>query len=316
MTFAKPLLFWTTILALAISGFCLTNPTATIGHTVHRYLLVLDITESMNVEDVSVDGVTTSRLQKSKLAIQRVIQKLHCDSQIALAIFTEHRTFLLITPVSICNNFTDLNDILEHIDWNMAWRSQSEIAKGISSAIHINDSLATNTKIVFFSDGHESPPIHPDLRFRIKNGNDQQWGLLVGVGGTKLRPIPKLDENARKSGYWHANEVAQYDSFTAAIMAGKSLTGVAPNPSLTGHEHLSSIKQQYLIELANEAGFEYLRLDDHDALANKLAATKLGEVVDSEQDIRPHLLVLCLTIFLIGFLAQFKTLLAFRRASI
>ena len=295
---------WINLLVLGLVGFCLSGPTARIDHVVHRYLFVLDITESMGVEDMHGDGKTLTRLDKTKRAIRLMLERLHCDSEIALAIFTEHRSFLLVTPVTICDNFDELDNIIEHIDWHMAWRSQSEIAKGISSAINIAGSLDTPPNVVFFTDGHESPPIHPQLRFTIKNGAKDRWGLIVGVGGDKPRPIPRFSGTGKKLGYWHADDVDQVDRFTAAIEAGKSMTGVGPNPELTGKEHLSSLRPRYLRLLADEALFEYHRLGDEWDLADILLDDGLGEVVASRQDLRPRLLLLSLLLFLAGFVAQ------------
>lgn len=287
--------------------WCLTNPVAKVDHAVHRYMFVVDITESMGVEDVELNGATATRLELVKNKIRLAIQKLHCDSEVAFAIFTEHRSFLLHTPIRICENFTELDNILNYLNWQMAWRSQSEIAKGIYSSIKISGEMDPPPAIVFFTDGHESPPIHPDLRFHIKKTEDKIWGTIVGVGGDKLRPIPRYNSLGKKEGYWHKEDVEQLDRFTKAIKEGKSMTGVSDNPLYTGKEHLSSLKESYLKQLANEASFEYLRLRDDNALANRLTDSELGTIDDSEQDIRPHLLVIALILFLTGFLFKLIT---------
>lgn len=302
MSLRLPLHFWTTLVAALLACWCLTGPVAKVDHTVHRYMFVVDISESMGVEDVELDGLITTRIDLVKSQLRKVIGRLHCDSEIAFAIFTEHRSFLLLTPVKICENFTELDDILDYMNWQMAWRSQSEVAKGIHSAIEISEEIDPRPTTIFFTDGHESPPVHPDLRFKIKSNKAENWGLIVGVGGDKLRPIPRYDTNGKKDGYWHKEDVEQYDRFTKAIQEGRSMTGVNENPNYTGKEHMSSLKEDYLKTMASEAVFDYVRLKDNNRLADMLTDGDLGTTKNSEQDIRPHLLTLALLLFILGYL--------------
>lgn len=297
---------WTTGLALLLIIVCLFRPTAPASYAIHRYLFVIDVTESMNVRDVGDEAERLSRLELAREAVRQTILSLHCESEAGLAIFTEHRTFPLITPVKICDNFTELSSIIDHIDWRMAWRSQSEVSKGLNSAIRINEAIDGKPRLVFITDGHESPPVHPDLRQKVRKV-DGQDGFIVGVGGDTPQPIPKLADNGKILGYWHPDDVEQYDRFTAAVQNGESITGVTPNPDFTGKEHLSSLKQSYLQQLADEVGFRYTRLQKPAETADLLKSVRFGATARSPQDARPLLLKGALLLLLIGYLwSMFK----------
>jgi mxaL protein len=76
-------------------------------------------------------------------------------------VFSEYRTLVLLTPVEVCANFDDLAAVLERIDGTMAWAGASEVAKGLHSGIRAARELGADTRLVFVSDGHEAPPLHP-----------------------------------------------------------------------------------------------------------------------------------------------------------
>ena len=101
------------------------------------HLVVLDITQSMNVTDMQFDGRAVSRLAFAKQALRRSLLALPCGSKVGWAVFTEYRSFLLVAPVEVCANLSELRSTLAQIDGRMAWSGNSEVAKGVHSAIGI-----------------------------------------------------------------------------------------------------------------------------------------------------------------------------------
>ncbi len=92
-------------------------------------------------------------------------------------------------------------------------------------------------------------------------------GILIGVGGSELSPIPKFDPDGNALGFWRADEVAQMDVYSqgrASSVSGEKMADVDHAESdakkLTPTEHLSSIKEAYLQQLAQENGLAYARL--------------------------------------------------------
>ena len=127
-------------------------------------VIVLDITQSMNAEDYVVDGRPTSRLAAAKAAIRGTVEALPCGSRVGWGVFTEFRTLLLIAPIEVCANFSELASALDRIDGRMAWAGASEVAKGIHCALREAKALRGQPAIVFVTDGHEAPPVNPAYR--------------------------------------------------------------------------------------------------------------------------------------------------------
>src|SRR5262245_32157792 len=166
-------------------------------------VIVLDITQSMNAEDYSAGGQPLSRLAAAKLALLRAVEAMPCGSRIGLGVFTEYRTMVLIAPLEICANFRELTSVLEGIDGRMSWAGRSEVAKGINWAMRAAAALPEQPALVFMSDGHEAPPLHPAYRPAFGETGTVA-GLLVGVGGAVPVPIPKFDPDGRRLGFWRA----------------------------------------------------------------------------------------------------------------
>lgn len=178
--------------ALALAATFL-NPVATVDRALFDQVIVLDITQSMNVTDYQLEGKPVSRLSYAKHALRQLLLELPCGSKVGWGVFTEYRSFLLIAPQLVCENLTELRSTLDNIDGRMAWTGNSEVAKGLFSGIGIARQLPDKPSLVFVTDGHESPPVNPQHRpvFNDKPGVVQ--GLIVGVGGLRPFPIPKFD---------------------------------------------------------------------------------------------------------------------------
>jgi mxaL protein len=261
-------------------------------------VIVLDITQSMNAEDYSVGGRPASRLGAAKLALRQAFEAMPCGSRVGLGVFTEYRTMVLIAPLEICANFRELTSVLDGIDGRMAWAGRSEVAKGIGWAIRAAGALPGQPAIVFMSDGHEAPPIHP--AHRPASGEPGKIaGLLVGVGGALPVPIPKFDPDGRRLGFWGADEVMQTDPISrgrSGSVAGERYVEteeVRPPPGwpATGNEHLSQLREGYLRLLAEELRFGYLRLDNvtrgAHALAQRMQSRPLARPAPTRVSLRP-----------------------------
>jgi mxaL protein len=262
-------------------------------------VIVLDITQSMNAEDYALDGRPASRLTAVKLALHQAFEGLPCGSRIGLGVFTEYRTMALIAPVELCENFRELTAVLDGIDGRMAWAGRSEVAKGINWAIRAANALPGRPAIVFVTDGHEAPPIHPGHRPSFDGEPGKIAGLLVGVGGSVPVPIPKLDPDGQRLGYWRADEVMQTDPISQGrqgSVAGERYVEteqVRPPPGwpATGDEHLSQLREGYLRLLADELRFGYLRLASASsgsrALVERMQQRPLARVVPTRVSLRP-----------------------------
>lgn len=271
--------------ACALVG-CLLRPGWPIERARFDHVIVLDITQSMDVLDEALDGKPVSRLVYAKHALRRALLRLPCGSKVGWGVFTEYRSFLLFEPVEVCANLSELRSTLAHIDGRMAWSGNSEIAKGLHSGIDVARRLPGSPSLVFITDGQEAPPLSPLHRPSFDDKPGDVAGLIVGVGAVRPSPIPKSDPSGRPLGFWRADEVAQADIYgrgRGSSVGGEAMTeegAAAPLPALgatPGSEHLSALREPYLRLLGGEQGLAFVRLESPDALAAALTAPALAK---------------------------------------
>jgi mxaL protein len=232
---------------LLLSTFFL--PAIAVRRVAYSVVAVLDITGSMNTRDQNVAGRAISRLDMEKRALQGLLTALPCGSKLGVAIFVEERPFLLVAPVETCENFAPLMQSIGGIDWKMGWDSESHIAGGLLAAMDL--ALGQDADLLFMTDGQEMPPLAwstaPDfttLRGRVD-------GLIVGVGGTQLVPIPKFDKAGKEIGVWKPGELP-------------SETG----GMFKGHEYLTAVDEPHLRALSAQTSLAYLHLLHADDITN------------------------------------------------
>jgi mxaL protein len=262
-------------------------------------VIVLDITQSMNAEDYADGAQPVSRLAAAKDAVRGALQALPCGSRIGLGVFTEYRTLVLLAPIEVCANFRELSSALQKIDGRMAWAGGSEVAKGINWAVRAARSLPGRPAIVFVTDGHEAPPLHPMHRPSLDGKPGEIAGLIVGTGGPVPVPIPKFDPDGQRLGLWGADDVMQIDPYSKG--RGGSVAGeryveteplkLPPGWPAVGNEHLSQLREGYLRLLAGELGFSYMRLESPAAgargLSRRMQQRPLARVAPTLVFVRP-----------------------------
>lgn len=306
------------LLACLLLLVSLAAPSLNLPRSTYDYLFTLDITGSMNVADAGAPEARQRRIDFARQLVHRALEELPCGSRAGLSIFTEHRTFLLFAPVEICDNHQVLSTMIDAIDGGMAWAELSEVAKGLYSGIDSvialdelrgatpsPDSSAAKTRLVFMTDGHEAPPVHPDLRPRFRGRPGEAAGLIAGIGGAELVRIPYLNENGEVAGYWGQDEVMQVDRHSAGrpstqgteAMAGVDSGDVQARIE-SGTEHLSSLREGYLQQLAAETGLDYLRVTTPAAFARALLDSRYAQrkpVMTNVAWIPAALSLLCIT---------------------
>jgi mxaL protein len=227
--------------ALVLLLLALVIPGAHAPRSTYNYIVVFDITQSMNVRDYELDGVPVSRLAYAREAMRRALKDLPCGSHVGWGAFAEYRTILLLAPVEVCANYDDLLASLDQLDGQMRWSNASEVTKGVYWALRAAKEVNPRPDVIFVTDGHEAPPLDPrypvPLFDDLKPGQTRGW--LIGAGGDAPRPIPKLNADGAAIGYWRAFEVIQTKG---------------------GREHLSGLHEAHLQTLARQVGFEYARL--------------------------------------------------------
>jgi mxaL protein len=238
-------------LALVLLIAALVMPSVELPRDAYDYILVFDISQSMNVEDYELDGAPVSRLVYARAAARQALQDLPCGSRVGWGAFTGYRTVLLLAPVEVCANYSDLLASLDKIDGRMRWSNASEITKGLYWSVQAAQETTGQPDVVFLSDGQEAPPLDPAYPPRVLEDvqNTSIRGWLIGTGSPAPSPIPRIDEEGRRQGYWRADEVVQSPDWLR-------------NPSSAIGEHLSGLREAHLRTLAEGLRFDYVRLSD------------------------------------------------------
>lgn len=237
------------VAALLLLVTALVLPPVKLTRDTWTYIVVFDITQSMDVQDYERDGAPVSRLAYARNALRSALRDLPCGSRVGLGAFAEYRTLVLIAPIEVCANYGDLIRSLDNIDGRMRWGNSSEISKGVFWAVRAANEVGQRPNVIFLTDGQEAPPLGAGVQplFEdIKPGKIH--GKLIGVGGDTPRPIPRTDKNGQPRGFWRAEDVVQHAS------------GANNGTPGAGREHLSSLREPHLQALARQVGFEYVRL--------------------------------------------------------
>ncbi|HSV59068.1 MAG TPA: vWA domain-containing protein [Variovorax sp.] len=296
---------WLLALAALLLAAALLDPGVTMERARFDHVVVLDVTQSMNVSDEQIAGRPVSRLAFARQALREALLRLPCGSKVGWAIFTEYRALLLFAPIEVCANLDELRSTLAQIDSRMAWSGNSEIAKGLHSAIGIARELPEKPSLVFVTDGQEAPPLNPRYRPTFDDKPGEVPGLIVGVGDLLASPIPKSDPQGRPLGFWRADEVMQTDPHSqgrgASVRGERMVDGpndaAAPMLGATpGSEHLSALREGYLRLLAGEQGMVFHRLQTQERLVAALTSPALAKPVPVRTSGRVALagLALCL----------------------
>ena len=273
---------WAIAAAVLLLVLVLVLPPITLSRPSYRLMVGFDLTQSMDVEDMpGPDGQVQSRLAAARAAMRALLPRLPCGSEVGWAVFADYRMLPLMLPVEVCSHYDDLLSSLDRIDGRMRWANASNIGKGATWAVRSARDIDTGTRVLFFTDGHESPPLRagalPPMG-DITPGEVGGW--LIGVGGDRPQRIPKTSRNGEAIGHWAADEVVQRSD----LPAGQS------------QEHLSSLHEAHLKDVAKLVGFVYHRLDTPRGLAAAVLDGTLARSKPTPTDLRwlPALLALML----------------------
>lgn len=258
-------------------------PPVTLERPAYRYLVAFDVTQSMDVDDQMLAGAPATRLEAAREAAREALRRLPCGSTLGWAVFTGFRVMPLVLPIEVCANYDALLASLDEIDGRMRWANASNVGKGASWVVRSARAIDPDTRVVFFTDGHESPPLRSDADLPpitdISPGEVRGW--LIGVGGYTPSRIPRSDGDGQAIGWWQAADVVQR---------------FGPGTPGTAHEHLSELREPHLQALGRLLGLGYRRLVATDTAAAAMLDPALAQPLRVATDLRgwPALLALVL----------------------
>jgi len=259
--------------ALLLLVAALLRPTVPVQRNIYTYLLVVDITQSMNVPDMTLDGKPISRLDYTRNMLHELVSTMPCGTRVSLALFSGVSVADLFTPIEVCANFDAIQDSIQHIDWRAAWSGNSRVRDSMLSVGRLLRSLPEPAQVVFFTDGEEAPRLHTFNTRDLSNFQDGSGWLLVGIGSEKGTAIPKLDEKNQVIGYWAAESFAMQPGI--AQISEQNIG--ARNETIAAAEadrYLSKLDENYVKSLAKEVSGQYLRGDSLQAVLSAMRAQK------------------------------------------
>jgi len=259
----------------------LLRPTVSMQRDIYSYLLVTDITQSMNTVDMSLGGKPVSRMAYTRKLLQDMVASLPCGTRVGIAFFAGASAALQFSPIEVCQNFAAIQDNIAHTEWRMGWSGNSRLRQGAQSIAHLTRALGEPVQVVFLTDGEEAPRLHAFNTLDLTGFQSGKGWLVVGIGSDKGAPIPKYDESNKLLGYWSAESFALQPGVAQISQEnfGARDDGVA---LLDSSRQYSRLDEAYLKKYTAEIGSDYVR---GDSIATVQSA--ISQLKPARHDIAP-----------------------------
>ena len=291
------------VLSVFLCLLAMYNPTLQFKKSITSYMLLVDVSQSMNAEDLVVNDKPITRIDYTKLLLKRIIDKSDCGSFFSINIFVADNVANIIEPVEKCNNYDELMDTINKLEWRMAWKGNSRITFGIKSAAKMQDSLNFPSKILFFTDGDEAPKVNAINRVNLDDFNLGEELIFVGVGGDKPVPVKRYNSRNMYVGYWGSDI---YDSLPGATGSRNSDSGKdEPDPSVASADYeryLSKLYEEYLIKLSEQIKSQYIKGDLSDQFTKYILNNRPQQKIKSDLQMeRPSIFLVLILIVALHF---------------
>ena len=271
------------VLALLLCLLAMYNPTLQFKKSITSYMLLVDVSQSMNAEDLVVEDSPITRINYTKILLKQIIDKSDCGSFFSINIFVADNVANIIEPVEKCNNYDELMDTINKLEWRMAWKGNSRITFGIKSAAKMQDSLNFPSKILFFTDGDEAPKVNAINRVNLDDFNLGEELIFVGIGGEEPVPVKRYNSRNMYVGYWGSDI---YDSLPGATGSRNSDSGKdEPDPSVASADYeryLSKLYEEYLISLSKKIKSQYIKGDLSDKFTKYILSNRPQQKIKSD----------------------------------
>ena len=291
------------VLALLLCLLAMYNPTLQFKKSITSYMFLVDVSQSMNAEDLVVGDSPITRINYTKMLLKQIIDKSDCGSFFSINIFVADNVANIIEPVEKCNNYDELMDTINKLEWRMAWKGNSRITFGIKSAAKMQDSLNIPSKILFFTDGDEAPKVNAINRVNLDDFNLGEELIFVGVGGDTPVPVKRYNSRNMYVGYWGSDI---YDSLPGATGSRNSDSGKdEPDPSVASADYeryLSKLYEEYLISLSEQIKSQYIKGDLSDKFTKYILSNRPQQKIKSDLQMeRPSIFLVLILLVALHF---------------
>ena len=291
------------VLVALLCLLAINNPTVQLKKSITSYMLLVDVSQSMNAEDLLVKDSPVTRIEYTKLLLKNIIDRSSCGSFFSINIFVADNIANIIEPVEKCKNYDELMDTISKLEWRMAWKGNSRITFGIKSAAKMQDSLNFPSKILFFTDGDEAPKVNAINRVNLDDFNLGEELIFVGIGGNVPVPVKRYNSRNMYVGYWGSDI---YDSLPGATGSRNSDSGKdEPDPSVASADYeryLTKLYEEYLISLSEQIKSQYIKGELSDKFTKTILDNQPHQKIQSDLQVeRPAVFIGLLLIVALHF---------------
>ncbi|MDD2834200.1 MAG: VWA domain-containing protein [Methylotenera sp.] len=234
------------------------KPEIQLKQEVHNYLLVADVSQSMNAEDMNIGNNVVSRLAYTQHLMKEVVKTSPCGTYVSVGVFAAENVALLFMPLEVCKNFDVITDTIDHLEWRMAWSGNSRMTFGVKAAEATFEYLNIPAQMLFFTDGDEAPKANGINKLDISDVRIGKNVIFVGVGGHEPSPIKRFNANNQFVGYWGTDAAAE--SAGGGIMYNDASKD-DPDPPVAYAEFdrfLSKLDVEHLKDMTEEIKGQYI----------------------------------------------------------
>ncbi|MCB5184976.1 VWA domain-containing protein [Methylobacillus gramineus] len=290
------------------------KPQIQLKQEVHNYLLLADVSQSMNAEDVKLDGKNVSRIAYTRHLMRKLVETSPCGTYFSLGVFAAEDVALLFMPLETCANYDVIVDAIDHLEWRMSWRGNSRLSFGVKGAAKVFDSLNAPARLLFFTDGDEAPKVNAINKLDLSDLQIGENVVFVGVGGNQDVPIPRYNSNNQWIGYWSSD--AKENSAGAVGITYNDTSKDDPDPPVASADYdryLSKLDAEYLQVLAKEIDGQYIHGDDAPAFYSFVQKQKPAASFVTAYSVRWIYMSLALLLILASYLPN---LMAIRKSRV
>lgn len=289
-------------LAVLFLLLAIINPSVPITKNIYNYIFIVDISQSMNTPDMILDTQKISRIEYSKKTLRRLVERLPCKTKVSIGMFAGVSVASTYTPIEVCDNFSSINNTIDHLDWRSTWSGNSRLRESMVSLAKLIRSFPESAQVVFFTDGEEAPRLHIfNTRDLSQFQGGQDW-LFVGIGSDEGTAIPKFDSNNQLIGYWSNDSFALQPGIA---QISESNLGTRDNKVASGvsDRYLSKLDEDYLKLLAQEIKGNYIKGDSVETILDAMEKQKAAWRDQSAYELRYFLSLLALIFFTLRFIS-------------
>jgi mxaL protein len=293
-------------LALTLLVLALVKPEIQLRQQVPHYLLIADVSQSMNAEDERVNQQAVSRLAYSQHLMKQLVQRASCGTYFSLGIFASDNIAMLQTPLEVCNNLDVITDGIDHLEWRMAWKGNSRLSFAVHAATHVYDALNQPAQILFFTDGDEAPRVNVTIKQDLSGVQIGEFFTFIGVGGAEKVAIPRYNSANKRVGDW---PVSDNNNAGAVGVTYADPSQDEPDPPVAYAEYdrmLSQLEEDYLKSLAGEFKGSYLKGTDQPAFYQVLAAKPATASFVTDYPLRAFYLLLAMLLLLATYVPDLR----------